>query len=85
MEFQVCNQAGAQLEIDLKDARKMREDISSTQNKLGDETALSILQSDFDKVFSNEFKITEDGVIEIRSGQEVVTSIYPILQQDTRS
>ena len=72
----VCNQAGAQLALDLKDAGKMRENISSTQNKLGDETALNILQSDFPKVFSNEFKITEDGVVEIRSGQEVVGQAF---------
>ena len=56
--------------------QKMREDISLTQNKLGNETALDILQSDFPKVFSNEFKITEDGVVEIRSGQEVVGQAF---------
>ena len=72
----VCNQSSAQLALDLKDADKMRESISLTRNKLGDETALNILQSDFPKVFSNEFKIVEDGNIEIKSGQEVVGQAF---------
>ena len=72
----VCNQSSAQLALDLKDADRMRENISLTRNKLGDETALNILQSDFPKVFSNEFKIVEDGNIEIKSGQEVVGQAF---------
>jgi len=72
----VCNQSSAQLALDLKDADKIRESISLTRNKLGDETALNILQSDFPKVFSNEFKIVEDGNIEIRSGQDVVGQAF---------
>jgi len=72
----MCNKAEAQLGLDLKQADALQEKIADLNTRIGSQPPLKVLQSDFSNVFEDEFKINKDGVIEIRSGQEVVGQAF---------
>ena len=72
----VCKQADMQLALDLKQADKMQINIANWKSKVGTVPPLQLLQSDFPDVFKSEFKINNNGEVEIRSGQQIVGEAF---------
>ena len=72
----VCKRADMQLALDLKQADKMQANIANWNSKVGTVPPLQLLQSEFPEVFKREFKINDDGQVEIRSGQQVVGEAF---------
>ena len=69
----VCNRADAQLAVDLKQADKLQEIIAATNSKVGTQPAVNLLQEEFPEVFKDKFKINDKNIVEVRSGQDVVS------------